>query len=583
MLSRGCTSISGIFHVENGHGFVIPAKKNEETVFIRRKSFHGAKAGDRVTANIIHYPDNHNLAPEGSISEILAHSNNGEADILALIRAYDFQEKFPPEAEAEANQIASTVLSPEDTANRSDLRDDIVITIDGADAKDLDDAVSIQKKEDGTIILGVHIADVSHYVTAGSLLDREAFQRGNSTYLLTRVIPMLPKSISNGICSLFEGADRLTLSCFMTVKPDGEIIHHEIVPSMIRSKARLVYDDVSDMIENDDTELIQKYSNYHGFDIFHTLLQMKELAEILNRKRMQEGSLDFDIPEAKIDLDENEFAVNVSKEERRTANRIIEEFMLAANRTVAEHYCRENLPFVYRVHDKPDSDKTDKLVDFLKSCGYSGFIPNQLTPIFLQKVLEKARGKENAGIINYAVLHSMMKASYSTECRGHFGLAFQYYCHFTSPIRRYPDLLIHRFIHQYLDAVPTPSQRKKMFRIAEKAADHSSVSERRSQEIEREVDKMKKAEYLSKHLGEKFSGVISGIAEYGIFVTLPNTIEGMIRTSDLADDSYLYMPEKYRLVGEKSGRIFSISDPITVTVLSADPQSREIDFILAEE
>ncbi len=578
IIDRASAEVVGTFEKSKKYGFVVPEDpRNTDDVYIRKSNFSGAHTGDRVVATILKYPDR-NVGAEGRISEIIARRDEPGADIMAMIRSRGLRETFPSRASAEAKAMAKAGISAGDLRDREDLRDRSIITIDGAESKDLDDAVEVRMLENGNYLLGVHIADVSHYVENDGPLDKEAFKRGNSVYLLSRVVPMLPKNLSNGICSLNPGENRLTLSCEMEVNKAGDVVNHRIFESVINSKARMVYDDVSDILENDDPELEEKYSA-----ILDELRLMGELAALLSQTRHEKGSIDFDLDESEIVLDENEVPVDVFAAERRIANRLIEEFMLLANETVAEHFLKEGCPFVYRVHERPDGEKLSELRTFLEGLGITlNADPDSVTPADIGKVLEKAKAKNYENIVGSVTLRSMKKAVYSTSCDGHFGLAFRYYCHFTSPIRRYPDLMIHRIIKESLKGATKDALKKKYAAKAEAAAVHSSETERKAQELERDVEKMKKAEYMEGKVGETFYGVISGVTSFGIYVELADTVEGLVRIERLRDDYYVFQPEKYRLVGEHTGRTYSLGDKVEIVVLSADPAERHIDFGLLQ-
>ena len=554
-------------------------RRRSDPVFIKSGNTGGAKDGDFVMCDIIRYPSGRHDA-EGIVKEIVARAGSKGGIVKALIRSSGLTEQFSSECEHDAAEIAFALISDKEVSRRRDLRDELIITIDGADAKDLDDAVSVEKLDDGNYRLGVHIADVSSYITQDSSLDKEAFARGNSVYLINRVIPMLPRSISNGICSLFEGADRLTLTCEMTIDRNGEIIDHDIYESVINSKARMVYSDVSDMIENGDSDLIIQYSDYNGYDVYGALDKMAELAEILHRKRMSLGSIDFDFDESEIVLDEDEMPVDVFAAERRTANRMIEEFMLAANRTVAEHFYKMAVPFIYRVHEKPEETRIGELSAFLHGFGIQLKRENgSVSPSEISRVLSLIKDEPYEDVVSQVILRSMTKAYYDTEELGHFGLAFPYYTHFTSPIRRYPDLMIHRIIKMVLRGEDI-SRRRGLSRIAAAAAEHSSETERMALDLERDVEKVKKAEYMQQHIGEIFDGVISGVTEFGLFVELPNTIEGLVRMDELYDDYYTYDAENYCLVGSETHRTYTLGDLVTVVVTGAYPVEKQIDFSL---
>lgn len=578
VLSRQTEEVAGTFEKSRKFGFVVPeSRKYREDIFIRKKDFAGAQRGDKVVARITKYPDHENSA-EGKIVEIISRAGQPGGDIKAIARSYDMRESFPSRAAAEAKAMKKRGIRPEDLRGRRDLRNETIFTIDGADSKDFDDAVSLKILDNGNYLLGVHIADVAHYVEEDGPLDKEALKRGTSVYLIDQVIPMLPKALSNNICSLNPGEDRLTLSVDMEITPDGELAGHEIYESVIHSKARLVYDDISDMLENDDEEMLRKYSS-----IKEDLYAMGRLAALLREKRSQRGSLDFDLDEAHIRLNNKGIPVSVDIAERRTANKLIEEFMLLANETVAEHFFWLEIPFIYRIHEKPAFEKVEQLKIFLQSMGMTlRGSADSVHPRELSSILKSVEGKPSEGVVNTVTLRSMQKAFYGTSCEGHFGLALKYYCHFTSPIRRYPDLMIHRIIKSVLqDGIDV----KKMshFRgAAEKAAEQSSVAERKAIEVEREVEKLKKAEYMSYHIGEVYDGIISGTTSFGIYVQLENTVEGMIRIEDLWDDYYDYVPEKYALVGEHTGRMYKLGDSIRIVVDNVDIDRHEIDFQLAE-
>lgn len=573
---RKLKEVAGFFDRGKKFGFVVPVdRKHNEDIYIPKKAFSGAKNGDIVVAAITGYPDRKNSA-EGKITGILARAGEPGGDIKAIIRQRGLFFTFPSKAAAQAKAISKAGVGEQDMAGRRDLRGENIITIDGADSKDFDDAVSVKRLDNGKFLLGVHIADVSHYIGEDSPLDKEALKRGNSVYIINQVVPMLPKELSNGICSLNEGEDRLTLSVDMEITPEGDITEHNIYESVIRSKHRMVYTDVSDIIENDDRELAAKYS-----DIYDMLMDMKELAQILRSKREAAGSLDFDLDEAYITLDEKGVPVSVNLCERRTANRMIEEFMLAANKTVAEQFFWLELPFVYRVHEKPDAEKMQEFRTFLMglSIRLKGEGGN-IHPKALNEVLEQVAGTSYENVVNTVMLRSMKKAFYSTECEGHFGLSMKYYCHFTSPIRRYPDLIIHRIIKEYLHGGIDDERIAVLSKKTQEAAETSSVTERAAIELERDVEKMKKAQYMSCHIGESFEGVISGITGYGMYVELENTIEGLVRLDRMYDDYYDAYPEQYRIVGQRTNKVYSLGQRVSIIVSDADYYEGTIDFRL---
>lgn len=573
---RKLKEVAGFFDKGKKFGFVVPVdRKHNEDIYIPKKAFSGAKNSDIVVAAITGYPDRKNSA-EGKITGILARAGEPGGDIKAIIRQRGLFFTFPSKAAAQAKAISKAGVGEQDMAGRRDLRGENIITIDGADSKDFDDAVSVKRLDNGNFLLGVHIADVSHYIGEDSPLDKEALKRGNSVYIINQVVPMLPKELSNGICSLNEGEDRLTLSVDMEITPEGYITEHNIYESVIRSKHRMVYTDVSDIIENDDRELAAKYS-----DIYDMLMDMKELAQILRSKREAAGSLDFDLDEAYITLDEKGVPVSVNLCERRTANRMIEEFMLAANKTVAEQFFWLELPFVYRVHEKPDAEKMQEFRTFLMglSIRLKGEGGN-IHPKALNEVLEQVAGTSYENVVNTVMLRSMKKAFYSTECEGHFGLSMKYYCHFTSPIRRYPDLIIHRIIKEYLHGGIDDERIAVLSKKTQEAAETSSVTERAAIELERDVEKMKKAQYMSYHIGESFEGVISGITGYGMYVELENTIEGLVRLDRMYDDYYDAYPEQYRIVGQRTNKVYSLGQRVSIIVSDADYYEGTIDFRL---
>lgn len=578
VIKRNTTEVVGTLQANKRFGFVVSDdRRNTDDVFVRKADFRHAKNGDKVVVKLTKYPSK-NQSPEGKVTEIISRKGEKGGEIKALIRANGLFETFPSRVNAEAKARSREVIDGDVLEGRKDLRSKKIITIDGASAKDLDDGVSVERTEKGTYLLGVHIADVSHYVDMGGYLDEEALKRGNSVYLISRVVPMLPKVLSNGICSLNEGEDRLTLSCEMEIDESGNVVNYNIYESVINSKARMIYDDVSDLLENDDAFLKKKYSMFYD-----ELKDMEHLAEILRKKRKDKGSLDFDFDEAEILLDENEVPVDIGLEERRVANRIIEEFMLIANQTVAEHFFWMNYPFIYRVHEKPETDKIMELKAFLQGFGINLSVnPDNIHPKSLNNILNDVKGKPYENIISTVMLRTMKKAYYSTECEGHFGLSFKYYCHFTSPIRRYPDLMIHRIIKANLQENATEGKLKTFKRKAEKAAEISSITERKAQELEREAEKMKKAQYMERQVGAIFDGIISGVTNFGIYVELPDTIEGMVRLDSLKDDFYDYEEGKYRVIGRQTRRIYALGDQVKVKCIRASAEERQIDFIFVK-
>lgn len=579
VLHRNTMQVVGTFEKSKKYGFVVPdSKKFREDIFVRKKDFSGAQRGDKVVVTITKYPDKHHSA-EGHISEIISRFGEPGGDIKAIARSYGMRETFPSRANAEAKAVRKRGVQEDDWKGRRDLRNKNVFTIDGADSKDFDDAVSIEVLGNGNWLLGVHIADVAHYVTEGGALDQEALKRGTSVYLVNQVIPMLPKALSNDICSLNPGADRLTLSVDMEVTPEGNVAGHEIYESVICSKERLIYDDVSDILEYQDPELCEKYA-----EIRADLEEMGKLAALLERKRNERGSLDFDLDEACIRLDDRGVAVSVEPAQRRSSNKMIEAFMLLANETIAEHFYWMEMPFIYRVHEKPELKKLEQLKIFLRNFGILlRGNADSIHPKAVCAVLEQVEGKPNEHVVNSVTLRSMQKAFYSTNCEGHFGLSLRYYCHFTSPIRRYPDLMIHRIIKKTLHNEMTMEQQVRYQTLTAEAADHSSAAERQAIEAEREVEKLKKAEYMSQYIGEEFDGIISGVTNFGFYVQLDNTVEGLVSMDALQDDYYDYIPEKYQLVGKHLNRVYKLGDQIRVLVEHVNLERREIDFQLAEQ
>ncbi|MEI8216869.1 MAG: ribonuclease R [Eubacteriales bacterium] len=575
ILERANDEIVGNFRSSEKYGFVIAdSKKLNDDIYISKKDFNGAKNDDKVVVQITKWPEKDRNA-EGRIIEIIGSSKDKRNDAKGLIRQYSIKEDFPDDVLLEANSINETTDEKE-IESRRDLRGKTIITIDGEDAKDLDDAVCVEKLENGNYRLGVHIADVSHYVPWDSKLDQEALRRGCSIYLIDKVIPMLPQKLSNGICSLNPKINRLTLSIEMEIDKSGKVVSYEIFKSVINTTERMVYTDVSDILENNDKAKIDKYSN-----IYKNLLEMNELGTILERKRNERGYINFDVDEAVITLDETGNPISVELAERRIANRLIEEFMLAANETIAEHIFWMDLPFVYRVHESPSMERIEEFKNFIQSLGYSfkGSTEN-VHPKVLNDILEKIKGRPEEHVISTVMLRSMKKAAYSVECQGHFGLGVKYYCHFTSPIRRYPDLIIHRIIKMAIKMEITNEKQLELMKKCQAAAEISSIRERISEELEREIEKLKMTEYMEKHIGEEFSGVISGVIQSGFFVELPNTIEGMVRIDTISNDYYIFEAEKYRFIGERTKKIYRIGDNVKIKVLNANSISREIDFVL---
>lgn len=572
VIERNYKEIVGIFQKSKRFGFVVPEDpKIQQDIYIPGKFTSGAKDGDIVVAKLAKYPTATKRA-EGVVAHIIARKNEPYGDIKALIRQNGMRETFPSSVMAEAKAIERQGIKEEDMNFRKDLRNIYTATIDGADSKDFDDAISIKKNDDDTYTLWVHIADVAHYVNEGSPLDEEALKRGNSVYVINQVVPMLPKELSNGICSLNPHENRLTLTCEMKINKKGEVIEHDIYESIICSDDRLVYDDVSDVLEQKTV----------GGKNSKKLFEMLELASLLNAKRVKRGSIDFNVDEVSIVLDKDGKAIEVRPVERRVANRIIEEFMLRANETIAEHFFWLEIPFVYRVHEKPDADSIANLRKFLSSIGiHLHGDMEDIKPYEISNVLKKLQGSPKEMSVNAIILRSMQKAEYDTECKGHFGLAMKYYTHFTSPIRRYSDLLIHRIIKKCINGGLNVSDIEHFKKVCEKVASHTSKTERLAIDVERDVEKYKMTEYMQDYIGHKFVGIISGVTEYGIYVRLANGIEGMVPLRTMHNDYFVYEREHYRVIGERSRKIYALGDTVKIKVKDAKPDVREIDFVLA--
>ncbi|KAB3530180.1 ribonuclease R [Alkaliphilus serpentinus] len=578
ILERANQEIVGIYEESKNFGFVVPDDSRINVdIYIPKKEGKKVKNGYKVVCQITRWPEARRN-PEGVIVEVLGHPKDNETNIQAVIKKYKLETEFPSEVVAEVEKI-SEEISEEEIKRRLDLRDLRMVTIDGADAKDLDDAVSIEKLENGNYRLGVHIADVTHYVRENTPLDQEALKRGTSVYLVDRVIPMLPKKLSNGVCSLNPKINRLTLSVIMEIDKSGKVQKHQVAESVIKIDERMIYEDVSDILEQDDAALKEKYS--HLVDDFKL---MEDLCKILRKRREERGAIDFDFPEAKVILDEKGVPLEVKKYDRRIANRIIEEFMLVCNETVAEYFYWMNVPFVYRVHEDPSVEKLEDFNKFIHNFGYHlKGLSNEIHPKVLQELLKKIEGKREEVVINTLMLRSLKKARYAADNLGHFGLAAEYYCHFTSPIRRYPDLAIHRIIKAILNYGTENKWLSKISGLVGYIGEQSSIRERKADEAERETVDMKKAQYMAEKIGEEFEGVVSGIISFGLFVELDNTIEGMIRVSSLEDDYYIYNSEHHTLTGERKKRVFRIGDVLRVKVAMVDILQREIDFTLVED
>lgn len=612
ILEHGNDELVGYFQKNKSFGFVIPDnRKIGDDIFISKKNSMGAVTGHKVVVKLTSYGDK-NHKPEGKVVEILGHVNDPGTDILSIVKAFGLPMEFDDSVMEYVSHIPESV-SEDDTEGRMDIRSWKTVTIDGEDAKDLDDAITLTKGEN-CYQLGVHIADVSHYVKEYSPLDREALNRGTSVYLVDRVIPMLPHKLSNGICSLNAGEDRLALSCIMNIDFDGKLLSHEIKETVISVDKRMsynqvdailkmdaalngkIYNDVDysvknaydeneiKLITNDGKELIGKQILDAFGDELELFVHMKELSDIIRNRRMERGSIDFDFPESKIVLTKDGEPIEIGPYDRNPAHKIIEDFMLMANETIAEDYFWQDIPFEYRVHGAPNPEKVERLSEIIKNFGYyfkaSG---ENVHPKEFQKLLKKIEGTPEEGFISRMTLRSMQQAQYSVDCTGHFGLAAKYYCHFTSPIRRYPDLQIHRIIKDNLHGRLQGQRLNHYETILPVVAKDNSKDERRAQEAEREVEKLKKVQYMSKHLGESFDGIISGVTEYGFYVELYNTIEGMVRIATIPDDFYIYNEETMEIIGKKSGKIYRMGQQVNVVVVRVDKLLRVIDFELSKE
>lgn len=579
ILERGQQRIVGTFEAgSKGYGFVVADdKKIAKDIFISRENTKGAVTGHKVVVEITDYGEDRRN-PEGKVIEILGHINDPGVDILSVIRRYELAVEFPEEVYAEIEHLGTEVAEA-DKKGREDLRDLLTITIDGADAKDLDDAVSLKRLGNGNFELGVHIADVSHYVRENTALDKEAYARGTSVYLVDRVIPMLPHKLSNGICSLNPHVDRLALSCLMEVNGRGEVVSHRILESVINSDYRMTYTAVREILEDGAPALLERYA-----EILPMLEDMEELRQILGEKRRKRGSVNFDLPESKIILDENGKPIDIKPYEKSIATNMIEEFMLVCNETIAENSFWQEMPFMYRSHQEPDEDKLEKMEQFLRGFGY--YLrkkDGEIHPRELQKVLQKAEETDEERIITRMVLRSMMQARYTAENGGHFGLAAKYYCHFTSPIRRYPDLEIHRMIkkmlHGELDEKASAYYRRKMPDWAK----HCSKQERVAEDAERDTDALKKVEFMEDKVGQIYEGIISGVTNWGIYVELPNTIEGMVALSQMDDDYYEFDEKKMLVFGKRTKKSYRLGDKVVVSVAKVDRMMGTIDFVFEEE
>ena len=568
ILSHSVVHIVGLYEKSRSFGFVRPDNQRYlKDIYIPEGKEMGAMTGHKVVVSLTSYGGEH-MKPEGEIVQIIGHVNDPGTDIMSVVMDAGIPAEFPEKVLNQAVRVGKPV-SEADRAGRRDLREWLMVTIDGEDAKDLDDAVSL-RMDGENYILGVHIADVTNYVQENSALDREAFERGTSVYLADRVIPMLPHKLSNGICSLNAGEDRLALSCIMTFDASGTMVDHEIAETVINVDKRMSYNGVSKILEGETQETEDQ--------IVSMLLCMKELSDILRERRGRRGSIDFDFPETKVILDENGKPVDIRPYERNDATKIIEDFMLMANETVAEEYYWRELPFLYRTHEVPDEEKIRKLSTFINNFGYHIHIRNEVRPKEIQKLLARVDGTPEEALISRLALRSMKRAGYTTENTGHFGLAAKYYTHFTSPIRRYPDLQIHRIIKENLRGRLNDDRISHYEEILPKVASQCSERERRAEEAERDVVRMKKAEYMRSHIGEEYEGVISGVTKWGVYVELENTVEGLVHVADMRDDHYEFTEQTYELTGEHSGKSYTLGQTVRVRVTDADKLQRTVNF-----
>ena len=574
ILGHTILEVVGTYQASQNFGFVVPDNARIlQDIFIPREHTKGAVDGDKVVAKLISY-GKERKSPEGRITEILGAKGEVGIDVLSIARGYELPMEFPVKAAHQADRVPDHVLES-DFQGRMDLRDWTVVTIDGEDAKDLDDDISLTK-EGNIYHLGVHIADVTNYVQGNSALDREALRRGTSVYLVDRVIPMLPKRLSNGICSLNQGEDRLALSCLMDIDTDGKMLRYQIAETVICVHRRMTYTAVKNILEG-DKELRTEYQEL--VPMFH---HMKDLSQILREKRTRRGSIDFDFPESKVYLDEMGRPIEIKAYEQNVATRIIEDFMLIANETVAMEYCERQIPFLYRTHENPDADRMENVLTFIRNQHITVHKKNQeITPLEVQEILNSIEGDPKEPMISRLLLRSMKQAKYTTGCSGHFGLAAKYYCHFTSPIRRYPDLQIHRIIKDDLRGRMNDEKKLHYAHILDEVAEKTSMLERRAEEVERETVKLKKAEYMESRIGQVFEGVVSGVTGWGMYVELPNTVEGLVHVTSLVDDYYIFDEDNYQLVGEQFKRSFHLGDEVRVRVSEVDLTTKTIDFILA--
>ncbi|CUH94317.1 Ribonuclease R [Propionispora sp. 2/2-37] len=578
ILERANNRIVGTFEANQSYGFLIPDDgRVARDIFIARKDFGEAKNGNKVVVEIIKWPEKKRSA-EGKVVEVLGNKGDSGIEILSIIKSHNLPTEFPPEVEEAARKVPAAI-SAEEIDGRRDLRQLPIVTIDGEDAKDLDDGVHIERLPNGRYLLGVHIADVSYYVRENTPLDREARERGTSVYLADRVLPMLPQRLSNGICSLNAGEDRLAMTAQMEIDARGQVVSYDIFPSVIRVKRRLSYTLVRRILVDEEPALCEEYQ-----ELLPALNDMRELCHILRNRRLRRGAIDFDFPEIKVKLDENGRPLDILKRVRTLSESIIEEFMLVANETVAEHLYLRHIPSLYRIHEEPEEEKMVKLNRLLHNFGQSLRKPDKITPMALQKVLNRIAGRPEERIISTVMLRSLKQARYDAVQASHFGLAAEFYTHFTSPIRRYPDLIVHRILRESFLAGGriTGKRKEKLNAVLPEIAAHSSERERAAAEAERETVDLKKVEYMEQFVGDEFTGIISSVTAFGIFVELDNGIEGLVHVSSMDDDYYQYLEERYALLGERTRKVYQIGDVVKVKLTKVNTEGRTIDFALAE-
>ncbi|SDC27728.1 RNAse R [Pelagirhabdus alkalitolerans] len=574
VLTRNTTRIIGTFEDKGSFGFVVADDKRiPNDIFIKKNDTLGAVTGHKVIVEITKFPEGA-MSAEGHVIEILGHKNDPGMDIISIIHKHGITVDFPDEVLEQAKNVPDHI-DPDELNNRRDLRDKPIITIDGADAKDLDDAVLVEKLDNGHYKLGVYIADVSYYVEEGTPIDEEAFERGTSVYLVDRVIPMIPHRLSNGICSLNPNVDRLTLGCEMEITTEGDVVSHDIFQAVIHSKARMTYREVNQILVDQSETVRNQYA-----ELVPMFEEMEGLAETLRKKRFDRGAIDFDFKEAAVKVDENGHAQDVVLRERSVAERLIEEFMLAANETIAEHFHWLDVPFIHRIHEDPDEERLQTFFEFVGQFGLNvKGVANDVHPQALQQVLDEVKGEQEEMVISKLMLRSMKQAKYDPESVGHFGLATDFYTHFTSPIRRYPDLIVHRLIRTYLinKKLDKATQNKWSSQLPE-IAKHTSERERVAVDAERETDDLKKAEYMQDKVGEEFDGVISSVTGFGIFVELENTVEGLVHVSELTDDYYKFDEKSHAMIGERTAQVFRMGDAITIRVSGVNLEEQAVDF-----